>query len=52
VWAYVWLDEQGVAQRSKLVIIERDPNAKKRCYSSKSYIEALTKGLLPYYRPS
>jgi hypothetical protein len=52
VWACVWLDEQGHLRRSKLVIIERDPDAKKRRYSAKSYIEALTKGLLPYYRRS
>jgi hypothetical protein len=52
VWACVWLDERGVAQRSKLVIMERDPDAKKRGYSGKSYMEALTKGLLPYYRRS
>jgi hypothetical protein len=48
----VWLDEQGHLRRSKLVFIERTPNTKKRGYSAKSYIEALTKGLLPYYRRS
>jgi hypothetical protein len=48
----VWLDERGVARRSKLVIMERDPEAKKRGYSAKSYMEALTKGLLPHYRRS
>ena len=52
VWACVWLDERGVARRSKLVMVERDPDAKKRHYSSKSYMEALTKGLLPHYRRS
>jgi hypothetical protein len=52
VWACVWLDKRGYLRRSKLVIIERNPNAKKRGYSAKSYIEALTKGLLPYYRRS
>ena len=52
VWACVWLDERGHPRRSKLVIMERDPNAKKRSYSAKSYIEALTKGLLPHYRRS
>jgi transposase len=35
-----------------LIILERDPNAKKRGYSAKSYMEALKKGLLPYYRRS
>jgi transposase len=30
--------------------MERDPNAKKRGYSAKSYMETLTKGLLPHYR--
>jgi hypothetical protein len=38
VWACVWLDEQGVARRSKLVIMERDPDAKKCGYSGKSYM--------------
>jgi transposase len=52
VWASVWLDERGRLRRSKLVIMKRDPQAKKKEYSSKSYIEALTKGLLPYYRRS
>ena len=52
VWACVWLDERGVARRSKLVIMERDPDAKMRGYSGKSYMEALTKGLLPHYRRS
>jgi transposase len=35
-----------------LIIMERDPNAKKRGYSAKSYIEALTKDLLSHYRRS
>ena len=52
VWASVWLDERGRPRRSKLVIMDRDPLAKKKGYSSKSYIEALTKGLLPHYRRS
>jgi transposase len=30
--------------------MKRDFNAKKRNYSAKSYMEALTKGLLPHYR--
>jgi hypothetical protein len=29
VWACVWLDERGHPRRSKLVIMKRDPNAKK-----------------------
>jgi hypothetical protein len=33
-------------------MIDRNPNAKRRSYSAKSYIEALTKGFLPYYRRS
>jgi transposase len=32
-----------------LVVMDRDPDAKRRGYSAKSYMEALTKGLLPYY---
>jgi hypothetical protein len=51
-WACVWLDERGRPRRSKLVIMERDPSAKKRGYSAQSYIEALKKGLLPHYRRS
>ena len=50
VWACVWLDERGCARRSKLVIMERDPDAKKRGYSAQSYMEALTKGLFPHWR--
>jgi transposase len=46
------VDERGHPRRSKLVIMERDPDAKKRGYSAKSYMEALTKGLLPHYRRS
>jgi transposase len=52
VWASVWLDKRGRPRRSKLVIMKRDPQAKKKGYSSKSYMEALTKGLLPHYRRS
>jgi transposase len=52
VWASIWLDERGRARRSNLVIMERDLDAQKRGYSAKSYIEALTKGLLPHYRRS
>jgi hypothetical protein len=33
-------------------MIDCNPNAKRRGYSAKSYIEALIKGLLPYYRRS
>jgi transposase len=52
VWASVWLDKRGRPRRSKLVIMKRDPQAKKKGYSSKSYMEVLTKGLLPHYRRS
>ena len=48
VWAAIWLDERGRPRRSNLVIMERDPQANKRGYSAQSYIEALTKGLLPH----
>jgi hypothetical protein len=50
VWACVWVDERGQARRSALVIMKRNPNAKKHGYSAKGYMEALTKGLLPYYK--
>ena len=52
VWASIWLDERGRARRSNLVIIERDPDAQRLGYSSKSYTEVLTKGLLPHWRRS
>jgi transposase len=52
VWACVWLDKRGRARRSKLVIMERDPDAKKRGYSAQSYMKALTQGLLPHWRRS
>jgi hypothetical protein len=49
VWASVWLDECGRSRRSKLVIMDRDPHTKKKGYSSKGYMNALAKGLLPHY---
>jgi hypothetical protein len=52
VWASVWLDERGQPRRSKLIIMARDPDAPKSGYSTKIYIEALTKGLLPHYQRS
>jgi hypothetical protein len=52
VWAAIWLDEQGRPRRSKLIIMNRDSDAPKRGYSAKSYMEALTKGLLPHWRRS
>jgi hypothetical protein len=52
VYASVWLDGRGHLRRGKLVIMERDLLAKKKGYSNKSYMEALIKGLLPYYRRS
>jgi hypothetical protein len=35
-----------------MVIMERDSNAPRSGYSAQSYMEALTKGLLPYWRRS
>jgi hypothetical protein len=52
VWGSIWVDERGRARRSNLVIIERDFDAPRRGYSAQSYIEALTKGLLPHWRRS
>lgn len=46
VWGSIWLDERGHARRSKLVIMERDPDAPRGGYSAESYIKVLTKGLL------
>jgi transposase len=52
VWGCIWLDERGRPRRSPLVIMERDSDAPRGGYSSQSYIQALTEGLLPYWRPS
>lgn len=52
VWGSIWLDERGHARRSPLVIMERDPDAPNHGYSAKSYIKALTKGLLRSWRRS
>jgi transposase len=52
VWASIWLDKRSQAQRSELVIMERDPSAKRKGYSSQSYIKTLTKGLLPRWKHS
>lgn len=52
VLASVWLDERGEPRRSPLVIMERDSDAPKGGYTSKSYIQALTEGLLPHWRRS
>jgi hypothetical protein len=46
------LNKKIVNAEYNVPIIERNPNTKKRRYSAKSYIEALKKGLLPYYRRS
>lgn len=46
VWAYIFIDG-----RSELVIIERDPEAPRGGYTSRSYIWALEEGLLPEYKP-
>jgi hypothetical protein len=52
VWAAVWVDERGRGRRSPLVLMDRDTNAPKSGYFSKSYIKALTKGLSPKWRNS
>ncbi|KNG52888.1 x-pro dipeptidyl-peptidase protein [Stemphylium lycopersici] len=52
VWASIWLDERGRARRSPLVIMEHDSDAPRGGYSAQSYIQALTKGLLPHWRRS
>jgi len=52
VWACIWLDERGRPRRSKLVIMERDPDAAHNGYSAQSYIKTLRKGLLPHYQRS
>jgi hypothetical protein len=52
VWASIWVDERGCARKSDLVIMDCDFNAPKHGYSSQSYLEALRKGLLPYWHPT
>jgi transposase len=46
VWASIWR-----GGRSKLVVMERDPEAKKQGYSANSYIWALEEGLIENYKP-
>jgi hypothetical protein len=47
VWASIWL-----GGRTELIIIERDEDSRsRRGYTTKSYIETLEKGLLPFYAP-
>jgi hypothetical protein len=50
VWASIWVDERGCARKSDLVIMDCNSNAPKHEYSSQSYLEALRKGSLPYWR--
>ena len=38
--------------RSPLVVMKRDPTAKKNGYTAWSYVEAINEGLLPIYRRS
>lgn len=51
VWGCFWVTPDRKVGRSELVIMERDPTAKRNGYSSESYIRTLEKGLLPHYRP-
>jgi hypothetical protein len=44
VWAAIWK-----GGRSPLVIMTRDVNARKRGFTSQSYIQALQEGLIPFY---
>jgi hypothetical protein len=50
VWASIWVDEIGCARKSDLVIMDCDFNTPKHGHSSQSYLEALRKDLLPYWR--
>jgi hypothetical protein len=49
-WAAIWLDKWNCPRRSKLVIMNHNPDALKYSYSAKGYIEALTQSLLPYWQ--
>ncbi|KJZ69439.1 hypothetical protein HIM_11168 [Hirsutella minnesotensis 3608] len=44
VWAGIWR-----GGRTPLVIMRRDPAARRQGYSARSYRDALTEGLLPFY---
>jgi hypothetical protein len=44
VWAAIWK-----GGRSKLVVMTRDDKAKRKGFTSRSYIEALKEGLMPIY---
>lgn len=44
VWGAIWLEG-----KSRLVIMTRDELAKKKGFTSRSYIQALREGLLPVY---
>jgi hypothetical protein len=46
VWASIWR-----GGRSKLVVMEKDPEAKKQGYSANSYIWALEEGLIENNKP-
>lgn len=45
----VWAGIAGNLPRTELIIMTRDPTAKKNGYTTKSYIQALEEGLLPVY---
>lgn len=46
VFAIIW-----ISGRLDLVIMERDPDAPRGGYTTKSYLNALKDGLLPFYEP-
>jgi hypothetical protein len=48
----MWLDQRGCVRRSELVIMDCNSDALEGGYSAESYIEAVTKGLLPYWKRS
>jgi len=49
VWAAIWIDSDGVVGRSPLVIMKRDSSRRRAGYTARSYLKALTEGLLPNY---
>lgn len=51
VWACFWVTPNSRVSRSPLIIMERDPNAKRNGYTSSLYTETLERGLLSHYRP-
>lgn len=49
-WGSVWIDRRRRIRRSPLILMNRDSESRRNGYTSRSYIDALERGLLPNYR--